>query len=251
MSRWGDNLFGNKTFGGGSQTLGVTASTHPLFEPSIGPSFALPVQYLRRVERFQSIKGYESLRALGLRTIRQVSLGWNAVTTLQRDEILSFFDQFEGLGGPFLWQLPWKGISPLGLSPALSYGGGGSLASRTYYVAFSWFSTSGSTETLVSKVVSLSIPASNLVTVSVPNFPIGADRARIYAGTSAGALTLQVTSSSPEWTEPTTGLVAGASPPAANTLSPYLKWVVSGDFEEALIRPNRHRLQFQIVEQII
>lgn len=252
MSRYGDNALGNQTFGGASAAVGTTGVQIPTFSPPVGPSFVFAVRHQRRVRSFHSEAGYERITVENLRDPRLVRVQWNALTLDQLDETLSFFDQFEGRGGPFYWKLPAVRPvrSPLGLSPILDVTTSGSLLERNYYVAFSWYSSTLTQETRISAESMKVVDDNQLIVVSVPIYPAGVDRARIYASETSGSLTLQATITTTEWTEPGTGLVAGASPPTSNNLVPLIPWVVaSHEVVEAIVHPSIYRLDMEFLEQ--
>lgn len=93
----------------------------------------------------------------------------------------------------------------------------GSLGATTYYVEYTWVNADG--ETYLSSESSLAVSASHVLTVTVPSFPASVTSANVYvsntAGGGSGAETKQtsITTSGGTWTEPTSGLVAGALPP--------------------------------------
>lgn len=116
-------------------------------------------------------------------------------------------------------------------APTLSQVAGGALGARTYYVKYTWANDTG--ETLASNEANLSVSANNLLKVTMPTsnpYPSGATKIKIYVSTSTNTETLQdsmdiayqIETGSAywptyAWTEPTTGLVAGAALPGANT----------------------------------
>lgn len=113
-------------------------------------------------------------------------------------------------------------VSQVGTAPAplLSYTSGGTIAATTYYVKQTLINLSGQ-EGAPSTEVSLAVPANNLLVVTNPYTLAGASYYNVYASTSTGTETLQ-TGGSPinigsSWTEPTTGLITGANPPAATS----------------------------------
>jgi hypothetical protein len=100
-------------------------------------------------------------------------------------------------------------LSPVGL---------GSLAATTYFVVVTYLTASG--ETAASGAASLALAANQVLSVASPAAVGGATGWNVYVSTAAGTETQQ--NASPlavgtAWQEPTSGLVAGASPPAANT----------------------------------
>lgn len=108
-------------------------------------------------------------------------------------------------------------------APTLSQQAGGTLAATTYYVRLTYVTANG--ETLASSESSLAVSANNLLVVNSPAAISGANRWNVYVGTASGAETLQAANINigTNWTEPTTGLVSGAAPPAAATCG----WSVS------------------------
>jgi len=144
-------------------------------------------------------------------------------------------DGFEVTGNTF-----WEDrllIDPTVAPDVAEVAGSNSLGARTYYVAFTWESDTG--ETLVSPEASILIADNKLLEVSIPDYttnfiPSGTKYINFYVGTATGVYTKQSqigiswntkTDSviwdmvAFSWTEPNTGLIAGASPPVANTTS--------------------------------
>ena len=115
----------------------------------------------------------------------------------------------------------------LGLStpatPALSAVAGGALAATTYYVRVTLLSANG--QSLASTESSLAVALNNVLQVASPVSQTGATGWAVYVSTAAGTETRQATNLTlgSAWTEPTTGLVAGAALPGANTTG----WTVS------------------------
>ena len=112
----------------------------------------------------------------------------------------------------------------------LSSASAGALAATTYYVKTTWVTNSG--ETLPSVETSLAVAANKVLHVANPSSPpAGAIGWNVYisntAGGGAGAETLQnggtPIGTGSIFTEPTSGLVAGAALPVANTTG----WSVS------------------------
>lgn len=97
----------------------------------------------------------------------------------------------------------------------------GALSLRTYYVRFTYSNATG--ETLASTSQSTSVAANRVLTVtySPTATPTGARFINYYVGTVSGSETLQTSIALPtksySWTEPTTGLVSGATLPTSNT----------------------------------
>jgi hypothetical protein len=107
-------------------------------------------------------------------------------------------------------------------APTLGSSSAGALGATTYFVKTTWKTNSG--ETLPGTEANLAVAANKVLTVTQPSSPpAGAVSWGIYAsntvGGGSGAETLQATVpiATTVWTEPTSGLVSGTSPPATNT----------------------------------
>ena len=66
---------------------------------------------------------------------------------------------------------------------------GETLTDTTYFVKYTWVTTHG--ETLASPERSLAVGAGRNLTISVPTFPTGVGKAKIYVGTATGVVKLQ------------------------------------------------------------
>lgn len=106
----------------------------------------------------------------------------------------------------------------------------GALGATTYYVKCTWVTKSG--ETLASTETTLAVAANRVLNVAAPgSAPVGAIGWNVYVGNTAGGGTgteKKQNGSTPialatPWVEPTSGLVAGAVVPLANTTG----WSVS------------------------
>ena len=104
-------------------------------------------------------------------------------------------------------------------APTLSSATGGSLTEATYYVRITYVFSGG--EGPPSPEDSYTVPANSLLTVASPVSQTGATSWNVYAATSRGAETLQNGSPPSQigtaWTEPTSDLVTGTSPPPSET----------------------------------
>jgi hypothetical protein len=99
-------------------------------------------------------------------------------------------------------------------APTLGSVAGGSLGATTYYVKITYTNSSG--ETNPSSESSLAVGTDDLLTVASPAATTAATAYNVYVATTSGSETLQ--NESPiaigtSWTEPSSGLVAGVSPP--------------------------------------
>ena len=101
--------------------------------------------------------------------------------------------------------------------PALSAVSGGSLGAATYYVKYVLANASGTTAP--SPESSLAVAADHVLQVASPAPAQGAVTWAVYAGLTAGSETLQAQGLAlgTPWVMPTSGLVAGAALPGANT----------------------------------
>ena len=103
-------------------------------------------------------------------------------------------------------------------APTLGAVAGGALAATTYYVATTYVTPDG--ETIASAVASLAVPANKVLTVASPPSVPGVTGWNVYIGTSAGALSKQNAAQmglASSYTEPVSGLIAGAAVPAFST----------------------------------
>jgi hypothetical protein len=100
------------------------------------------------------------------------------------------------------------------LAPLLASVAGGALAAARYFVQIAYVTAAG--ETAASTEVSFSVAANSLLQVPSPPASSFATGWNVYVSTTSGAGTLQ--NASPivigtPWTEPTSGLIAGAAMP--------------------------------------
>lgn len=103
-------------------------------------------------------------------------------------------------------------------TPSLSQTAGGSIAATTYFVKITYVDNAG--ETLPSGEASLAVLVNNLLVVTSPSASGNASAYRVYVSTTTNTETLQATVAiGTNWTEPTSGLVAGTNPPGSTTLT--------------------------------
>ncbi|MDE2098339.1 MAG: hypothetical protein KGL39_13885 [Patescibacteria group bacterium] len=113
---------------------------------------------------------------------------------------------------------PVSGLGTPLAAPTLSSVAGGSLAAATYFTKITYVNNTG--ETLASPESSLAVALANLLVVSSPSASANATGYNVYVSTSTGTETKQNSipiSIGTNWTEPTSGLVAGSALPSANT----------------------------------
>jgi hypothetical protein len=104
------------------------------------------------------------------------------------------------------------------VAPTLASSAGGTMAATTYYVVYTYTDAQG--QTVASPEASLAVAADYLLTVTSPAASTNATGYNVYVGTATGQETLQ--NSSPialgtNWTEPTSGLIAGTALPTINS----------------------------------
>jgi hypothetical protein len=128
----------------------------------------------------------------------------------------------------------------------------GALAARTYFVKVSWVDSAGN-EGLASSASKIYIPANKVLVVQSPARPITATAQgttipsyRVYAGLVEGSETLQsTTSQSNAFTEPGTGLVAGAALPSTNAIDSLGGYIIEFRYykqREQVTNLNQHLL---------
>lgn len=203
---------------------------NPVFNPPVQPSFDWIPEAAYPIERRTTLAGYDASRRTAVRKRRSATVTWKALTDGQIDYIESFFDQFNGATGPFDWTPITPVRSPSGQTPTLTEAASGSLAARTYSVAFT-LGGAGDGETLEGAAGQINLSANNVLVVTIPVIPNGVREWRVYAVETPGNRTLQATiSGSRTWQEPDTGLVVGADPPVTNTLRPLITWELGERF---------------------
>jgi len=137
-------------------------------------------------------------------------------------------------------------ISNPTIAPTCSYTPGGTIGSSTYYTKYTYTNAGG--QTLASPETSTAVPANNLLVVTSPAAFTGATNWDVYVATSTGLETLQASGIpiGTNWTEPTSGLVAGVSPPASNTTTNANVTVTLNDY------PDTYQIIFVTpVEQVV
>ena len=245
-------LIGNSTLGGGSLVIGQTLGPSPEFIPPIAPSLPYSYRLDRRVKVFRSLKGYEQVSPRAKLPMRTENPVWREISDDAIDYIISFFEQFEGQGGPFYWRPPKKIPSPLGNGPVLSKVSGASGSGASYSFLYAWHDATSGTTTKASQSRTITRSAGELVHLQVPTLPRGVDSVKIYAGATPGTETLEDTITETTWTEPTSGFPAGggADPETTNGLRPLLRWVLMSDIEPTMSRScNAWNLELLFAER--
>lgn len=117
------------------------------------------------------------------------------------------------------WNTKLTGGIAAPAQPVLSQSAAGTLAATTYFVKITYTNAQG--ETTVSPEANLAVSANNVLGVASPAAENGATGWNVYVSTSTGTETKQ-NGATPiaigtNWTEPASGLVAGAAMPNSNT----------------------------------
>ncbi|HEX7906754.1 MAG TPA: baseplate J/gp47 family protein [Paraburkholderia sp.] len=136
-----------------------------------------------------------------------------------------------GIGQPFQENVMVKAIMaitgvgnfvaadvPAPVAPVLGQIAGGALAAQIYYVQTTYVTPAG--ETLPNAIVSLAVSANNVLTVASPALIAGVTGWNVYVGTTPANLQKQnstLLGIGTGYTEPVSGLVAGAAPPTIST----------------------------------
>lgn len=120
----------------------------------------------------------------------------------------------------------------------------GALADRFYYVKATFLDEAGG-EGLASEATRIFVPASSVLVVKAPQPALTESASgvtyssyRVYASETEGAETLQSTTTAigTNWTEPGTGLVAGAALPTDSDLEPLGGWLIQFRYMPALTK---------------
>jgi hypothetical protein len=179
-----------------------------------------------------------------------VRLHWNTIPESEKDYIESFVQGLEGTNGPFWWTPLDKIPTPSGMSAALSQFSGGAISTTTYYVRFTWYDSAGG-ETAQSAQSSILMSTNFYMRVKVPPFPTYCEGWRIYAHESSGSECLQATiTTSRTWDQSAALSTGTATPPASNTLSVPVKWLLAGGVNKTKIRYGRWSMDLEFIEQI-
>jgi hypothetical protein len=229
------------------------AGNPEVFDPDTNPSFDVIHEVRPLVDSISSRTGWEQVRSLGSQMPVRATLSWDSLPKAEVDYILTFFYNLNGANGIFRYTTQTDLIDPSGIAPtALAEVSGGSLGSRTYSIKFSWHE-SPSFETLASAALSIAVSANFLVHIQLPAVPWPANRLRVYAHSGTPPETLQATLEPGErsWTEPATGLIAGAALPSSNNMLFPSNWILISDLQPVRITANRWRMSITIEQHKI
>lgn len=200
--------------------------TAPVFNPPETPSYTSAKTLVNQVDARQLQSGWQQVRPIGIRPREGIQATWIDASEATREYCESFLMGLEGGIGPLTWTSFNTVPSPTGTAPTLEEVAGGALGARTYYVAFSWYETTGTQETLISAEASLAVQANFFIKVTIPPFPLGVDEARLYLSETSGALKLETTITARTWTQ-SVALAGVTAPPSTNTLLPARNYMLA------------------------
>lgn len=185
----------------------------------LNPQFSYTMQPNFRTLQTPFDSGHIQTRAMWTQPRRHFMLAWVAAFPSEAETAQSFYREHCGPADPFYFTSP-DPISRPFAAPALGYTSGGSLGDRTRYASFAWGNSSDQSTTVCVNTGILALLNGQRLTVTIPEFPAGVDRAYVYVGVTTSLLKKQpttITVSEGMWTEPSTGYDSGgAAPPAAN-----------------------------------
>lgn len=111
----------------------------------------------------------------------------------------------------------------------------GALSARTYFVKTTFVDTAGNESTPCAAAARTYVPANSVLVVKAPQPNVSGattgilySRYNVYVGTTEGSETKQASNQAitGDWTEPGTGLVAGAALPTINNIEPLRGYVI-------------------------
>lgn len=191
------------------------------FAPPENPGYPVELEpaSAAHVDAYES--GAVQSRAQWGRILRRWAVRWEGAPTSIRDYVKGFWARQRGKAQVFVWALPDAALyyPRPAVAPTVDYVAGGALLLRTYDIAVAWGNAVG--ETQRSPLTTLQIPANNRLRVAVgEDFPSDATFAAVYAAVTGSAVTRQgqINVSGGTFTEPGSGLVAGAAPSSVNAM---------------------------------
>ena len=196
--------------------------------------------------------GYVHTRPRWPHEKRRWTFEWPICNRATRDYVLGFVQAQMGAAEQWSFELFNEALlyqPPPALEPIVAAVAGGALAQRTYYVTVTWTNDQGATTE--SPEIAIVVPANKLLKVTAHNFPAGVTGAAVYVDTTSGAGTLQgtIAASGGSFTEPDSGLVAGANPPSSNTLGEIMKChFVEDSYEETGGHGNIWQITLEVAE---
>jgi hypothetical protein len=236
------------------------------FNPGVQPAFPSTWDVEHPSSRDNPIKKrYGQSIPTSVRPLRTFSLRYQALSRAQLDYILSFFHEIQGDssggvdGGIFTWRPPVRTFDPSHRGPDLDQVtlSGAPAGARTYRVGYTWRTSEADPdgnqqESKMSPVSELVVQGGNVLTVTTPVFPNGAESTGIYAVESPDPPRLQVDSVERRWSEDFNGLVpAGALPPAESNLAPLIRCSLIGNYSPSKFRALAHSLTLTFAEEFV
>jgi len=190
------------------------------FVPPENPHFIYDVtdRYSTIVDPFE--RGHRATRARQDRKFRAWVLRWASTDQATHDYIEGFIEFHLGGAIAFDWPLPTPSTytsRPHAFQGSLlASASGGSLASGTYTVRYTFANTVGETQPSPSSSVVVTGPTGKITVTAPPRFPADCTKIGVYAALSPAAETKQGEISQVSGTLDITSLAAGAALPTAN-----------------------------------
>jgi hypothetical protein len=190
------------------------------FAPPENPHFVFEV-----TDRFSTIvdpfeRGHRATRARQDRQYRAWVLRWTQTDQATFDYIRAFIEFHLGGAVPFDWPLPTPAVytpRPHAFQGSLlAAASGGSLATGTYTVRYTFANPAGETQASPSSSVAVTGPSGKITVTAPPRFPADCTKIAVYAALSPAAETKQGEITQPSGTLDITSLAAGAALPTAN-----------------------------------
>ena len=153
------------------------------------------------------------------RPLRIASLPFLAKTRAGFAYAHSFFNEIGNQFGRFLYTMPDPVTSPAS-APTVEAVAGGTQAQRDYIVSYAWIV--GAVKTFASLTASITIPANNLLKVTVPPYVATVTGVAIYVTDGAAGTEVQQATLAEgvrRWTEPDAALQTGTAAPETENLT--------------------------------
>jgi len=160
--------------------------------------------------------GNKRVTAIAEKLPRRWRLPYRAFGRTARGYLLAFYRKHVGAAGIFDFDAPEYVPDPF-FAPTVEAVSGGTQSQQEIDVGFTWKNSQG--ETLISTLAEITIPANNLLKVTLPVYPPSVSQAVIYAVDGVGTPQSQTTLTDIRtWTQPDAPLlVATSDPPSTNT----------------------------------
>lgn len=190
------------------------------FAPPENPQFVFDVtdRYSTIVDPFE--RGHRATRARQDRQFRMWQLRWVHTDQANLDYIRAFIEFHLGGAIAFDWALPTPAVytpRPHAFQGTLlAAASGGSLATGTYTVRYTFQNSAGQTQASPSSSVAVTGPTGQITVTAPPRFPADCTKISVYAALSPAAETKQGEITQVSGTLVITSVAAGAALPTVN-----------------------------------